>query len=221
MFFSNLFIKTLLNNTRYNSRYMPSTTIPRVYPRSSNQQQYYQTPGGRSTQTYHQQSYNQYGNNLNPDDGLNLTISLHPRNEHESHTNTYNYNQSNHHTINRGLTYATNGQNNSHPPPPQKRRVQIVDHNRHTPSTVANDYASDRNSRNSNNAHLYSHQNQTPDAHKFRHNQTPDRNRSQEKSQPSVSNQHHDYNDESRFNNTGNNTSIHEYLYGLGEPDQG
>jgi hypothetical protein len=228
-FFPILFVKTLLQNTSYNSRYIPSTTIPRNYPMSMNyqrtvpptiplQQQNYQTSGGRTTQSippYYQQS-----NNINPDDGLNSTTNVHPNYEYESQTNSYNYGQSNHPKVNRGLTYATNNQTYSQPPPSQKRRVQIIDHSRHTPSTVTNGYTSDRNSRNSNQAHLYSQQNHTPDANRSYLNRTPpDQHRSQPKSRQSVTHQHRDHNDESRFGYSGNNTNIHEYLYGTTESD--
>ena len=237
-----------MQNTAYNSRYIPSTTIPRNYPIPMNyqrtvpptislQQQNYQTTGGRSTQSiphYYQQS-----NNINPDDGLNSATNVHPNYEYESQTNSYNYGQSNHPKVNRGLTYATNNQTHSQAPPPsqkpyatnnqtysqaplssQKRRVQIIDHNRHTPSTVTNGYTSDRNSRNSNQAHLYSHQNHTPDVNRSHHNRTPqDQYRPQPKSRQSVTHQHRDHNDENRFGYSGNNTNIHEYLYGTTESD--
>jgi hypothetical protein len=133
-----IYFKPLWNNTLYNSQYnpsyVPSSTIRRNYPISSNQpptissqqqQQNYQIPEGeRPTQSgpsYYQQTNNQYGNN-----------NIHSDNEYKSYKKS-NYDQSQHQKVNRGLTYATNGQNNP-PPPGQNRRVQIIDHNNHNPT---------------------------------------------------------------------------------------
>ena len=96
--------------------------------------------GGRPTQSG--PSYYQQTNNLNPDDGLNSTtmfILIMNMNLKQIHIIMVNHN---HPKINRGLTYSTNGQTYSQPPPSQKRRVQIIDHSRHTPSTVTNGYTS-------------------------------------------------------------------------------
>ncbi len=199
-------MKTLWNNTRYNSRYIPSyvplATAPRNYPLSTN----HQTPGGGLPQSgppSYQQTNNQYGNNTNSNNGLNVPMNYHPNNEYESYNNMPNYNQSQQQPANRGLTYSTNGQNNPPVPPPpgQKRRVKIIDHNRHTPSTVVTDYPSSRQSHDSN-----TYYNPTSDL---------------KNSKPSVSNQYHDHADENRFGYTGNNTNIHEYLYGNSAPDPG
>ncbi|CAF4621421.1 unnamed protein product [Rotaria sp. Silwood1] len=216
---------TLWNNTMYNSRYIPayvpSTNVRRNYPLSTNyprvgpvvipqhQQKNYQTLGDQSGPPYYQQTNNLYGNHNNPEDGLNLTISLHPNTEHEFYNDNTNYGPSKTQMVNRGLTYATNTQNN-HPPVNQKRRVQIIDLNRQTPSTVINENFSEINSRNSNYAPSYSHYTHTPEPH-----------RSQQKSKTPISSQHHDHLDESKHGNDGNNFKIHEYLYGLAAPDPG
>lgn len=112
--------------------------------------------------------------------------------------------------VHRGLTYATNNQHNHHPPPPagtnQKRRVQIVDHTRHTPSTVHNDYASGRQSHNSTNGHPNTHR--TP---------TSDMNRSK----VVKSHSHPDQSDDNRHgHHAGQNSRIHD-LYGPAAPEPG
>lgn len=139
-----------------------------------------------------------------------------PRNnQHESyHNNKPHQHQSQQQPANRGLTYATNASHHHPPPPPQpssqfnkKRRVQIVDHNRQTPSTSHNDYASGRQSHNSTNGHSVAHR--TP---------TSEMNRSK----PAVSHSHNDHPDDNRHSHqTGQNSNIHEYLYGLSAPDPG
>ncbi|CAF2970611.1 unnamed protein product [Rotaria sp. Silwood2] len=217
---------TLWNNTMYNSRYtpsyVPSTNIRRNYPVSTSypragptiipSQQNYQTLGDHSAQSgppYHQKPNSLYGVHTNSEDGLNLTISVHPNNEYESYNDTTNHGQSKTQMVNRGLTYATNNQNN-HPPINQKRRVQIIDHNRQTPSTVINENLSERNSRNSNFAPSYTHYTHTPDPHK-----------SQQKSKTPISSQYYEHSDESKHGNDGNNLNVHDYLYGLSAPDPG
>ena len=111
--------------------------------------------------------------------------------------------------VNRGSTYATNAQQ-QHPPPPaanQKRRVQIVDHSRQTPSTVHNDYAPDKQSHNSTNGHFNAHQ--TP---------TSEMNRPK----PAGSHPHPERSEENRHGyHPGQNSNTHEYLYGLAAPDPG
>jgi hypothetical protein len=213
-----------MDNSRYIPSYVPSTTVRRSYPISTTyprivppvipsqqqQQQNYQTSGGHPAQSrppHYQQTNNQYGNN---DDSLNLRMSVHPNNEYESYNNSSNYGQSQNQAVNRGLTYAINGQNNAYPPPGKKGRVKIIDHNRQTPSTAGNGYISGRDSYNSTNEHAHSH-----------HNHTADSNKSEQKSKPSVSNQHRDHGNENKFGYQGNNFNIHEYLYGLSGPDPG
>ncbi len=208
------FVKSLWNNTTYNSRYIPSyvpsTAVRQNYPILTN----YQPPGVRATQSgppYHQQQNNPYRNNPKPDDGLNLTISVHPNNEYEPYNNHMpNYGPSQQPISNRGLTYSTPAQSNHPPPPPldQKRRVKIIDHNRHTPSTMQNDYGTGRQSHNS-----------THEPPVSRQDHTSELNRSQQKSKPSTSNHHVD--DHRRVSRMGNQFNIHEYLYGLAEPDPG
>ncbi|CAF0764420.1 unnamed protein product [Rotaria sordida] len=197
---------TLWNGTTYNSRYIPSyvpsTNIRRNYPLSTNysrvgpvimsqQQQNYQSLGNLSMQSgpsYYQQTNSLYGDYTNPEDGLNLTISVHPNNGYESYDKNSNYGQSKQQMFNRSLTYSKNSQKNR-PPINQKRHVQIIDHNRQTPSTVINENISERNSRVSN-AASYTHYTHTPDPYK-----------SQTKSKTPLSSQHHDQTDESSYTN--------------------
>jgi len=178
-----------------NSRSIPIATVRRNYPIPtqyqrtgppviySQQQPNYQIYEDRPTQSgpsYYEQTNNQY----------------------ESYNNRPNYGQPNPQVINRGLTYSVNGQ--SHPAPRgQKRRVQIIDHNRQTPSTAGNGFISDRSSYNSTNGQPYS---------------TSDFNKSEQKSQQFVSNQHRN---ENKFGYTGNNFNIHEFLYGQPQTDSG
>jgi hypothetical protein len=184
-------------NSRYIPSYVPSTTNRRNYGVLGS----YPPPGA----SYYQQPNNQYGNNPKPDDGLNLTISVHPGNEYND---MVNYGPSQHQMSNRGLTYATKGQKKLPPPPDHKRRVKIIDHNHHTPTTMASDYAPGRQSHNSTHENSHSRQNHTSEL-----------NRSQPKSKPSVPNQH---SDEYRLPGyTGNNFNIHDYIYGPGDPDLG
>ncbi len=81
---------------------------------------------------------------------------------------------------------------------PKQKRVQIIDHNRRTPST---DYVSER------------------DSHEP---YTPEFNQNQEKLKP-----RRDHMDDNKSNATHestkqtNNFKIHEYLYGLSAPDPG
>ncbi|CAF0780852.1 unnamed protein product [Rotaria sordida] len=217
---------TLWNGTTYNSRYIPSyvpsTNIRRNYPLSTNysrvgpvimsqQQQNYQSLGNLSMQSgpsYYQQTNSLYGDYTNPEDGLNLTISVHPNNGYESYDKNSNYGQSKQQMFNRSLTYSKNSQKNR-PPINQKRHVQIIDHNRQTPSTVINENISERNSRVSN-AASYTHYTHTPDPYK-----------SQTKSKTPLSSQHHDQTDESKHSHDGNNFKVHDYLYGLSVPDPG
>lgn len=210
-------LKLLWNNTMYNSRYIPSyvpsTTARRNYSMPSNQQriippyvssqqsqQTYQVPNERVTQSgppYYQQTNNEY--------------------ESYNNNNMPNYNRSQNQKVNRGLTYATNGQNyQSHPPgqnnqphlapPGKKRRVQIIDQNRQTPSTVGNGFISSRNGYNSTHGQSYP---------------TSDLPKSQQRTGPIQFNQNRDHTDENKFGYQPNNTNIHEYLYGTSEPDPG
>ena len=118
-----------------------------------------------------------------------------------------NYGQAQHPIGNRGLTYATN------PPQPaphsdHKRRVKIIDHNRHTPSTTTNDYATGRQSHNS-----------TYEPPIPRQNPTSERTRSQQKTKPPSSN--HSGDDHRRSIYAANNISNHEFLYGPSDTDPG
>lgn len=89
------------------------------------------------------------------------------------------------------------------PPPPIQKRVQIIDHNRQTPST---DYISGRDSHNS-----------SP-----RENNSPEINHTQPKIK-----QRRNQADDNKSDSTSsspprpNNFNIHEYLYGLAQPDPG
>lgn len=135
-------------------------------------------------------------------------------NQHDSHhQNKPRQHQSQNQPTNRGLTYATNASHN--PPPPQqsqfnqKRRVQIIDHNRQTPSTSRTDYASGRQSHDSTNGQSHAHR-------------TPTSEMNQAK--PSVSHANYDRTDDNRqshHQHAGQNSNIHEYLYGLAAPDPG
>ena len=205
-------------------------------PPQQQQQQSYHPPSGdnlnQSMPSYYQPSNDSYGNSSNPNDGLNLTISLHPNNNHEMNNQSYparsDYNPPrNNQLINRSFTYAANNQNNhppALPPPPApatnpKRRVQIIDHNRQTPSTTINDYAPSRNSRNSNATPSYSYQTRTPDPNipqpKYKPPPMPIHGSTSIPPGSSISHQHHDHSDENKHGN------IHEYLYGLAAPDPG
>lgn len=127
----------------------------------------------------------------------------------ESFNDRLAHNQQNYPVTNRGSTYATNPPNN-YVTPNQKRRVQIVDHNRQTPSTTINDNMSGVMSRNSNNAPSYTH-----------YNRTPDPRQSQQKSKTYASYHNHDPLDDNKPRPNGDNQNIHEYLYGLSVPDPG
>ena len=225
--FSILSFKSLWNNTIYNSRYIPPYGAPTIgrpnYPISTNYQRQgpiiipysqhnFLTQGDRSVLSgppYYQPGNNQRNNNNHSDDSLNLTISVHPNSEYDTDNDLSKYSQLKHETMNRGLTYATNNQNNRYPPA-QKRRVQIVDHHRQTPSTVVNDIISERTSHNSNKVLSYSHYNRTPDPHQ-----------SQQKSKLSVPNKYHNRVDDKNVSHSGNNFNVHEYLYGLATPEPG
>jgi hypothetical protein len=124
--------------------------------------------------------------------------SRHPNNQYQSYTNNED--------INRQMTYSTNGQNNPPPTSTQKRRVQIIDQ---TPSTSTNDYASGSNSYIPKNLHS-----------NFHHHK-PDMNMTQPKSKSSVLNQQPDHVEENRFGYDGGHFNLHEYLYGLSEPNPG
>lgn len=239
-------------NTMYNSRYISpyahsAATARRAYPLSMNyprsmatgipgqpvgtqpvQPGSHQNPGDSLNQTvpsYYQSSTDPYAHpSANSNDGLNLTISLHPNNEYDM--NPQNFPPKSNHVGNRGMTYATNNdQNHYQPPPPanQKRRVQIVDHNRQTPSTTVNDYAQSRNSRNSNATPSYSYQNRTPEPSQAqpKYRPPPPTNQASATNIPpgsSVSSHRRDPNDENKH---PNNPNIHDYLYGLAQPDPG
>ncbi|CAF4385683.1 unnamed protein product, partial [Adineta steineri] len=84
---------------------------------------------------------NQYQNSIKPHSSVNIT-----NNEHQPRTyDSYNH-QPNHKIVNREITYPTNIQNNLPRPSTQKRRVQVVDYSRQTPSTSINEYMTGRNS---------------------------------------------------------------------------
>ncbi|CAF3475905.1 unnamed protein product [Rotaria socialis] len=216
---------TLWNNTMYNSRYIPSyvpsTSVRRNnYPIPTNYQrvapiaglQNYQTNLDHSLPTGvpYPSANNQHGLTGSTEDGLNLTISLHPTNENDVRHDNTNYPTPRNHMANRGLTYAANNQNN-HSVSNQKRRVQIVDHNRQSPATAIIDNMSERNSRNSNHAATYAYFNRTPDSHKAQ----------QQKSKTPSSNHHLDHSDETKHGHDNNSVTIHDYLYGLSAPDPG
>ena len=192
------------------------------------QQPYYSAPEENPRQQappHHQPPINHYGSNANVDDGLNLTTSLHPNNEYETNPQSYPgrsvYGQQRNPAINRGLTYATNDQAGAPPPPPpphgnQRRRVQIADNSRQTPSTVINDYGQGKNSRNSNPTPTYSNQTRTPEPTFPQQRHRPPAGSIPPSS--SVSHQRRDHSDDTK---NGNNGNIHEYLYGLAAPDPG
>ena len=128
----------------------------------------------------HQQSYQQ----LN-DDNYDFTFNA-------NSNDPYDMSITPRQNDNRGL---------NHPQPTTQKRVQIIDHNRQTPST---DHLSGRDSHNS-------YQNYTPEIH-----QTQQKPKSR-----------HDYIDDNKSDGTfpsvqrPNNFKIHEYLYGLSAPDPG
>ncbi len=198
------FVKILWKNTLHNSRYISPLTTPRNYSMSTNHQplapppallqhQNYQIPVARVTQS--RSVHYQPPNNL-------YTSSRHPNNQYQSYTN----NQSNNEDINRQVTYSTNGQNNRPPTSTQKRRVKIIDQ---TTSTSTNDYASGSNGYSSKNVRS-----------NFDHPK-PDINKTQPKSKSSVLNQQPDHVEENRFGYDGGHFNLHEYLYGLAEPNPG
>ncbi|CAF2159440.1 unnamed protein product [Rotaria magnacalcarata] len=216
---------TLWNNTMYNSRYIPayvpSTSVRRNnYPIPINYQRVAPIIGSQNYQKNLDRSLptgipypsvnNQHGLTGSIEDGLNLTISLHPNNDNDVRHDNTNYPTPRNHMANRGLTYAANNQNN-HSVSNQKRRVQIVDHNRQSPATTIIDNMSERNSRNSNHAATYAHYSRTPDSHKAQ----------QRKSKTPSSNHHLDHSDETKHGHDNNNVTIHDYLYGLSAPDPG
>ena len=161
----------------YNSRYVPPTTNRRSYPQPNNQK-----PAGYFKQsTPPQQSIDEnydFSYNMNPDD-----MPIQPRN-----------NNNNGHT-NQGL---------NHLPAPVQKRVQIIDHNRQTPST---EHMSGRDSQNS-----YSHNNYSSQLNQI---------------QPQKPKPRHEPVDDNKSDSTfpsiqrPNNFKIHEYLYGLSAPDPG
>lgn len=200
-------------NSRYIPSYAPSTSVRRNYPLSTGYQrqaavvipQNYQTNLDRSLQPN-----NQFGYNGSVEDGLNLTISLHPNNELDNFTDhNASYAPAKSHMINRGLTYAAHNQNQI-PAGNQKRRVQIVDHNRQSPATTINENMSERHSRNSNPGLHHSHSNRTPDSHK-----------GHPKSKTPLSHHTRDHSDDNKQSHDPNNVSVHDYLYGLAAPDPG
>ncbi|CAF0982627.1 unnamed protein product [Adineta steineri] len=139
---------------------------------------------------------NQYQNSIKPHSSVNIT-----NNEHQSRIYDSHNHQPINKIVNREITYPTNIQNNLPRPSTQKRRVQVVDYSRQTPSTSINEYMTGRNS-------------SIP-------NRVPDTNKTQSKSKSFVSNTPRDHNEENRFGYTGNYVNVHEYLYGLSAPDPG
>jgi hypothetical protein len=207
----------------YNSRYVPPNSNRRTYPQPTNQK-----PGERSMQTGPplSQSYQQsvddpdYTFNINSNDQYDMPPQPHNNgyanqqidNRGLNHPQPHHNGHSTQQIDNRGLNHPQphhNGHSNqqidnrglNHPQPVQKR-VQIIDHNRQTPST---DYIPGRDSRNS-----------------YNNNYTPDLNQTQPK--PKL---RHDHMDDNKSDSTfpsvqrPNNFKIHEYLYGLSAPDPG
>jgi hypothetical protein len=187
----------------YNSRYVPPNSNRRTYPQPTNQK-----PGERSMQTGPplSQSYQQSV------DDPDYTFNINSNDQYDMPTQPHNNGYANQQIDNRGLNHPQphhNGHSNqqidnrglNHPQPVQKR-VQIIDHNRQTPST---DYIPARDSRNS-----------------YNNNYTPDLNQTQPK--PKL---RHDHMDDNKSDSTfpsvqrPNNFKIHEYLYGLSAPDPG
>lgn len=84
------------------------------------------------------------------------------------------------------------------PRPPAQKRVQIIDHNHHTPSS---DYISERESQNSDSPDITQRQQQ-----RARREHPPPENKS-----------------ESNHGSAqrANNLKVHDYLYGLSAPDPG
>jgi hypothetical protein len=168
------------------------------------------------------------------DDGLNLTISLHPSNEYETNTQSYpnrvDHEQVRNSTLNRASTPVVDDTKNSPstnqltslPVPTQKRRVQIVEHNRQTPSVLINDHTQSRISRNSNMTPAYSTRNLTPEVTSShgKHKPTTVSTQRSESVQGKSSMSHHrrELHEDHRY---GNNLSIHDYLYGCAVPDPG
>ncbi|UJR36938.1 hypothetical protein I4U23_029649 [Adineta vaga] len=193
----------LWKNTLYNSRHIPSYLLSSRssydYSMPTNQQRPI-IPSVPSQQQQQQQQQQQYYQIPNVHPKQSHSFHYQPPNSFSQNTHTLQTSQTfepNHNqNVNREITYSTAVQNNHSSPSTQKRRVQIIDHNRRTPSRAINDHTSGRNSYNS-------------------PQQTSNMNKSQMKSKSSVTNQ------ENRFGYTGNHFNIHEYLYGLSAPDPG
>ncbi|CAF3173883.1 unnamed protein product [Rotaria sp. Silwood2] len=193
------------NNTTYNPRYVPPPTNHRNHPQIKNQQpQRRSIPAGPpppppplplAPQTY-QNSKDQYQSNENSNVDLDSTIIHNPHYEHNMPMQPRNNGYSNQQIDNRGSNY---------PPPPQpiQKRVQIIDHNRQTPST---DYMSGRESRNSSPYNDHS----------------PESNQNQQKFKPRRNQTDDNKSDSINLNGQrSNNFNVHEYLYGLSAPDPG
>ncbi|CAF4721427.1 unnamed protein product [Rotaria sp. Silwood1] len=193
------------NNRTYNARYPPPPPPPpinhRNHPQTINQQ-----PPRRSIPAgppppppalqNHQHSKDQYNEKSNVN--LDLTVYHNSHNEYNMPIQPRNNGYTNLQIDNRTLNHPP-------PPPPQpiQKRVQIIDHNRQTPST---DYMSGRESHNS-----------SP-----YNNHSPESTQNQQKFKP-----RHHQNDDNKSDSIhsnvprSNNFNVHEYLYGLAVPDPG
>ncbi|CAF0926124.1 unnamed protein product [Rotaria sordida] len=181
------------NNQTYNPRYVPQ---PTNYPQTTNQQPRRRPiPSGPPPPPPPPLQTHQHNENLNVNHDLTINhnsqndeynIPIQPRN---------NNGYSNQQIDNRNLNYPS-------PPQPIQKRVQIIDHNRQTPST---DIISGRESHNSspyNNNYHSPEINQNHQKFKSRRNQNDDN-----KSDSNVQRSH--------------NFNVHEYLYGLSAPHPG
>lgn len=239
--------KPSLNNTSYNSRYIPSyvatnaarrgypasystfqTSVSRPYPTTYPSQQPGPYSGLNDTfDQYNQPTTDSYRMNHIGEDGLNLTISVHPTNDYPRNSQQPERNDNNYRgngTMNRPPNYGMHDQNNNHNSQAnQRRRVQIVDHSRQTPSTGINEYSYGKNSRNSIPTPTHSYVNRTPDPTLSQGKQkpysvAPVNGGSTVPPRSSYSHPRAEYTEESR---NENKSSVHEYLYGLANPDPG
>ena len=161
--------------------------------------------GPPSPQTY-PYSKDSHRHNENNNSHLDYTSNNNLNNEYDLPTVPRHNDYSNQQIDHRGmLTYPSS----SPPPPPHppvQKRVQIIDHNRRTPST---DYLSGRDSPNS--PYYNNHSNHSLET-----------NQNQSKPRPRRYYVEDNKSDSSYLNNQrSHNFNIHEYLYGLSAPDPG
>ncbi|CAM2714984.1 unnamed protein product [Rotaria socialis] len=190
------------NNTAHNSRYIPPSPNRGNHPPTLNQQPVKRSlPPGPSHPQTHQHSKDQYQNNENSYGNIDFSINNASQDEYHIPLQQHRHNgYLNQHNENRAVNYPPPP---PPPPPPIQKRVQIIDHNGHTPST---DYMSGRESHDSS-----PHENRSPESNQYQSKLKTHRNQVDDnKSDTTTSNMPR-----------SNHFKVHEYLYGLAAPDPG